>query len=114
MQNGGSFKRCTPLKEGRPDTMIIQAYMRVLRDIMTRRGISIPKLVEMVKKDGRINYNVSVYRHWIGGEAHPNTFFFSLYVMADVLDLNIMDLITVHYPEEKEVVRSVLKNPDYL
>ncbi len=109
-----NFKRVKPLKDTRGDKMLIQAYMRIIRDIMTARGLSMGALFDMVARDGRINFNFSIYKHWLSGEAHPKTYLYSLFVIADVLGLSLFDIITIHYPEEKDAIKAILKNPDYM
>lgn len=114
VRRDANFKRVKPLRDGRGDKMIIQAFMRVIRDIMTERGISMGALFELMRGDGRIKFTESTYRHWISGDAHPNTYLYSLFVIADVLGLSLFDIITIHYPEEKESVKAILRNPEYM
>lgn len=109
-----NFKRTKPLFNTRGDTMLIQAFIRIIKDYMANQGISVGRLCAMLETDGRIHFTKHTYNNWINGRAHPKTYLYSLFVIADVLGLSLFDIITIHYPEEKESIKAILKNPDYM
>jgi hypothetical protein len=93
---------------------IVQCYTRVLIDIIAEKGLSHAEAEKMIKEDGRINMYSGKLNGWSIGNAYPYVNVYSLFVMADVLGVKLSDMITVHYPDEKEKVRGVLRNPDYM
>jgi len=108
------FKRNKPLINGRGDIVLIQAFARVIKDVIASRRLSVSGMCELLRADGRINMNESNFKQWLKGRAHPKTYLYSLFVIADVLGLSLFDIITIHYPEEKDAIKAILKNPDYM
>jgi|APGre2960657404_1045060.scaffolds.fasta_scaffold198069_1 hypothetical protein len=113
-QSHSDFKRVKPLSSGRGDVVLIQAFARVVKDILHSRGISIRGFCALLSQDGRINMTESNFKQWAQGNAHPKTYLYSLFVIADVLGLSLFDIITIHYPEEKKSIKAILRNPEYM